>query len=100
MDAPETSRPKLALANSNANLLRPAGANRAGPTEITLTLRGCAVRAGVTTATARFVFDGPRGLSIGALGAHHEQVHFIEGDLGDQAAFDFFVALHSIRSLA
>lgn len=45
VDAPETSLPKQAPANSSANLLRPADANRAGPTEISLTLRGCAVSA-------------------------------------------------------
>jgi hypothetical protein len=78
VDAPETSLPKQAQANSSVNLLRPAVAKRAGPTEISLTLRGCAVSAAseaerrrMHTAsepkgtrrkrTARFVFECPRG---------------------------------------
>jgi hypothetical protein len=78
VDAPETSLPKQAPANSSVNLLRPAVAKRAGPTEISLTLRGCAVSAAHDRnvvgnlwsdptegthrkRTARFMFECPRG---------------------------------------
>jgi hypothetical protein len=45
----------------------------------------------------RFVFEGPRGhVDWGARSPTTDKVSFAEGDLGDQAAFGFFVRSKSV----